>query len=132
MKEREATQMEKNFILGALKEGFRIDNRSPNDIRPVKLEIGPELGQAQVQYGDTRVFANVSCEIVRPSPGSSTEGTINFNTEFSPMAFPSLDGDKTSEMEINLSRMLEKALRKSRAIDTEGLCIVANEKVFKF
>lgn len=32
--------------------------------------------------------------------------------------------------EIYTSRMLEKALRKSRAVDTEGLCIVAGEKVW--
>lgn len=30
-----------------------------------------------------------------------------------------------------ISRIIEKALRRSRAIDTEGLCIVAGEKVWQ-
>lgn len=36
---------------------------------------------------------------------------------------------RPSEEEILVSRILEKAIKRSRAIDTEGLCIVANEKV---
>lgn len=34
-----------------------------------------------------------------------------------------------SEEEVLISRTIEKALRRSRAVDTEGLCIVAGEKV---
>lgn len=36
-----------------------------------------------------------------------------------------------SEEEVLISRIIEKALRRSRAIDTEGLCIVAGEKVWQ-
>lgn len=36
-----------------------------------------------------------------------------------------------SEEEVLISRIVEKALRRSRAIDTEGLCIVAGEKVWQ-
>ena len=36
---------------------------------------------------------------------------------------------RLSEEEVLISRLLEKALKRSRAIDTEGLCIVAGEKV---
>jgi len=37
---------------------------------------------------------------------------------------------RLSELEVIVSRLLEKALRRSRAIDTEGLCIIAGEKVW--
>ncbi len=37
--------------------------------------------------------------------------------------------DRPSEEEVLASRLIEKALKISRAIDTEGLCIVADEKV---
>jgi exosome complex component RRP45 len=30
-----------------------------------------------------------------------------------------------------ISRLIEKSMRRSRAIDTEGLCIVAGEKVWQ-
>lgn len=36
---------------------------------------------------------------------------------------------RISDEEVLISRMLEKALRRSRAVDTEGLCILAGEKV---
>lgn len=36
-----------------------------------------------------------------------------------------------SEEEVLISRVVEKSLRRSRAIDTEGLCIVAGEKVWQ-
>jgi exosome complex component RRP45 len=122
--------MERKFIEEAVKEGFRIDERAVDELRNIQITVGPMSGQAMVQYGSTRVFANVSCDIVRPSPSAPTEGTMSFNTEFSPMAVPSIYQEKVSKEEVNLSRILEKALKKSRAIDTEGLCIVAGEKVW--
>jgi exosome complex RNA-binding protein Rrp42 (RNase PH superfamily) len=136
MREREASAQEKKFINESIKEGFRLDERGIDDLRDIKISVGPEHGQALVHYGSTRyekltsVFANVSAEIVRPNPASPTEGLLRFHTEFSPMAYPALFYDKMSELETTLSSVLEKALRKSRAIDTEGLCIVAGEKVW--
>lgn len=74
-------------------------------------------------------MTTVSAEVVRPMPNKPTEGVIRFHTEFSPMATPFVEKDSSSEDQVLLSRMLEKALRKSDAVDTEGLCIVAGEKV---
>jgi exosome complex component RRP45 len=130
MKEREAIRIEKTFIQSTIQQNLRIDQRNPYDIRPIQIQTGPQLGQALVSYGKTKVFANVSCEIVKPSPSQPTEGSIQFNTQYSPMASNIQDYEKQQEMEINLSRMLEKALFRSRAIDTEGLCIIAGEKVW--
>jgi exosome complex component RRP45 len=53
-----------------------------------------------------------------------------FNAEYSPMAMEIINTSAQVEMENTLSRVLEKALWKSHAIDTEGLCIVAGEKVW--
>ncbi|KAJ3300325.1 Exosome complex component RRP45 [Borealophlyctis nickersoniae] len=46
------------------------------------------------------------------------------------MASPAFESGRLSEEEVLISRLLEKALRRSRAFDTEGLCIVAGEKVW--
>jgi exosome complex component RRP45 len=119
------------YVKKGLEEGLREDGRGMNDTRKIKISLGPDMGTSLVQLGSTKAFAHVSCEIVRPSASSSTEGSITINAEYSSMATPTIDGDKysNSEREVNLSRMLEKMLRKSRAIDTEGLCIIAGEKV---
>lgn len=118
-----------SLIAKGLEENIRMDDRDLSTMRKVKIKTGPELGTCVASLGQTKVLAHVSCEIVRPSAFSSTEGLITINTEFSPMAFPASEGDKSSELEVNLSRMIEKTLRKARAVDTEGLCIIAGEKV---
>ncbi|KAK9727653.1 3'-5'-exoribonuclease [Basidiobolus ranarum] len=130
VKEVEPSINERNFVLQALREGHRIDGRGPYDFRSLKISLGPELGQAEIQLGRTRVLAKVSCEVTRPYPDKPTEGFLIFNTELSPLASPAFEIGRPSEEEILISRIIEKALRRSRAIDTEGLCIVAGEKVW--
>lgn len=73
-------------------------------------------------------MAKVSAEIVRPKPGFSSEGLLDFHIDFSPMASPDFTTKTSSE--IYISRLLEKALKKSKAVDVEGLCIIAEEKVW--
>lgn len=121
---------EKKFLYEALREGKRIDGRGVYDIRTIRITFGSRYGHVQVQLGRTRVLANVSCEIVKPYPDQPTEGFLRFNTDMSPMASPEFEAEKLSEEEVIVSRLLEKALRRSRAIDTEGLCIIAGEKVW--
>jgi exosome complex component RRP45 len=121
--------MNTHFTQEAIKEGLRYQGRQINEFRKIKINLGPALGTATVQLGSTRIISHVSGEVVRPSQASSTEGSISINTEFSPMAFPGKDKEETSEMEIQFSRILERTIRNSRAVDTEGLCIVAGEKV---
>jgi exosome complex component RRP45 len=130
MNETDISSIERNFVLNSIKNGLRTDLRAFDESRKIKLQMGPNAGQAQAQLGKTRVITNVTCEIVRPSINNPTEGSITFNTDFSPLASPLLDSEKTAEIQVNLSRMLEKAFRKSRAVDTEGLCIIAGEKVW--
>ncbi|KAJ3255050.1 Exosome complex component RRP45 [Boothiomyces macroporosus] len=119
------SQIEKDFISTNLKANKRLDFRQKTDLRKIKLTFGSSFGQCQVSLGKTKVTANVSCEITRPGLSSSTEGSIQFNTEISPICCLDLP-----DVEVVISRMLEKSLRVSRAVDTEGLCIIAGEKVW--
>jgi exosome complex component RRP45 len=116
---------EKQFVLECLKSKSRIDDRSINDTRNIKIQI-LNADSCQVQIGKTKVFCCISCEIVRPAAHNPTEGFLSFNTEFSPMA-----NSDSKDQEIIISRLLEKTFKRSRAVDTEGLCIVASEKVWQ-
>ncbi|CAB4384356.1 hypothetical protein RhiirA5_295085 [Rhizophagus irregularis] len=130
VKEFESSINEKDFILQGIKEGLRLDNRDIYDFRQLGITFGPDYGRSEVTLGNTRVLAKVSCEVMRPYQDRPAEGMITLSTEMSPMAFPSVEPGRPSEEEILVSRILEKAIKRSRAIDTEGLCIVANEKVW--
>lgn len=120
---------QKKFIEDALKQGIRLDARKAFDIRKVRISL-PTSGQSQVQCGKTRVLAQVSCSIVRPRQGSPQEGIIQVNTVLSPMADSKFDQQRFCDEELHVSRLLERCLMKSRAVDTEGLCIVAGEQVY--
>lgn len=46
------------------------------------------------------------------------------------MSSPAFDVGRPSETEILLSRLLEKTIRRSSALDTESLCLIAAQKVW--
>ncbi|KAG0167897.1 Exosome complex component RRP45 [Apophysomyces sp. BC1034] len=130
VKETDPSNNENLFLLQALKEGRRVDGRGVYDIRSIQLKFGADYGYVEVQLGRTRVAAKVTADVVRPRQDKPTEGMLVFNTEISPMACPTFETGSRSEEEVLISRIIEKAMRRSRAIDTEGLCIVAGEKVW--
>ncbi|KAJ3141919.1 Exosome complex component RRP45 [Physocladia obscura] len=122
---------QRTFVTAAIKEGYRVDGRGTYEFRDLAITLGQGgYGSAEVLLGKTRVLANVSAEVVRPLMSNATEGFVIFQTLFSPMASPAFEPGRLTDEEVLISRMLEKALRRSRAIDTEGLCIVAGEKVW--
>ena len=120
---------ESSFVKQSIGQKIRVDGRDLNDFRSLKLNSSGT--GCQVLLGKTRVLAHVSAEIVRPTVANPTEGILVFNTQFSSMSSPSVQQSTQSEEELMVSRLLEKAFRRSRALDTEGLCIVASEKVWQ-
>ncbi|KAJ1981855.1 3'-5'-exoribonuclease [Dimargaris xerosporica] len=128
VKDAEPSNNDQKFLLEALAQGLRIDGRGPDEPRRATVTY-PQLGLARVALGHTKVMAQVSCEVARPLPERPTEGFLTIATELGTMASPSFEALRTEE-EIVINRHIEKTLRRSRAIDTEGLCIVAGEKAW--
>lgn len=121
---------EREFIRDGLKHDIRVDGRQPLDMRSVKINFGQNVGSVEVQLGTTRALANISAEIVPPFPDRPSEGFLNFFVDFSPMASPSFQANRPSDKAVELSRVVERGIKDSRAIDTEALCLVAGEKVW--
>ncbi|KAI9506939.1 3'-5'-exoribonuclease [Coemansia spiralis] len=128
----EPSNIEREFLLEALEKGIRVDGRGIYDYRTLKITCSPTYGLVEVQLGQTRVLARVTCEVTRPFPDRPTEGLVQFNADLSNLAAPGLDSSsgKPSVQEVAVSRMIERVIRQSRAIDTEALCILAGEKVW--
>jgi exosome complex component RRP45 len=78
----------------------------------------------------TRVVARISVDVVTPAPERKFDGIFQIVTEFSPMASPAFEIGRPTDAEVILSRILEKAIRRSNALDTESLCIIAGLKCF--
>lgn len=131
MRETALSNSEKTFIEKAIAKGLRIDKRHLNEFRNLAIVFGREHGSAIVSLGETKVFAQVSCEVSTPKATRPNEGTLFINLEIGPMAAPHLEiGFPLTDACIQINRILEKTLRESRCIDLESLCIVAEEKVW--
>lgn len=76
----------------------------------------------------TRILAKVSAEVTTPYTDRPFDGIFTITTELSPMASPAFEVNRPTETEVLLSRLLEKTVRRSNALDTESLCLVAGQK----
>lgn len=121
---------EKTFLIQAVDEHLRLDGRQFNDHRLVKIHFGIEWGSCLVTFGDTRVLAQVSCDIQPPKASKPNEGLLYVHVEMSPMAASHFESGRQSNISVQVNRLLEKCLKESNCLDLEALCIVAEEKVW--
>ncbi|KAI7721840.1 hypothetical protein KC353_g1043 [Hortaea werneckii] len=124
---------ESAFLLSALRENIRLDNRPFDAYRPISLsfpQLPDQYGVADVRLGKTRVLCNISSEVVAPYADRKFEGLFTINCELSPMGSTAFEAGRTDQLPLPLSRLLEKTLRRSGALDTESLCIIAGQKCF--
>ncbi|KXN90732.1 Exosome complex component rrp45 [Leucoagaricus sp. SymC.cos] len=122
---------EKEFLFASLKEALRLDGRTLLEQRKLELIFGAELGYVECAMGKTRVIAQVEAKMVKPLPERPFEGIISIHSEISPMASSEYElGRAASDEEVTITRMLDKVLRRSDAIDKESLCIMAGQRVW--
>ncbi|SCU87984.1 LADA_0E07448g1_1 [Lachancea dasiensis] len=128
-KDIDISSSEAKFLIDSLKQGFRFDSRGFEEFRDVGIEFGKDFGDVTVTVGRTKVHCRISCSIAQPYEDRPFEGLFYISTESSPMAGPQFEnGNNTGEDEVLCSRIIEKAVRRSGALDVEGLCIVAGSK----
>lgn len=75
-----------------------------------------------------RVAVQISAEVTKPSAERKFDGIFTITTELSPLASPAFEVSRPTEAEVLLSRLLEKTIRRSSALDTESLCLIAGQK----
>ncbi|KAF6756617.1 ribosomal protein S5 domain 2-type protein [Ephemerocybe angulata] len=121
---------EKEFLNSALKQNLRIDGRIPLDMRTPVFIFGPELGWVDCSLGKTRVVAYVDAKMVKPTPERPFEGMITIHSELSPYGVQRINSPRPSEEEVTITRMLDKIIKRSDALDKESLCILAGQRVW--
>ncbi|OMJ88282.1 hypothetical protein SteCoe_9780 [Stentor coeruleus] len=129
---------EKGFILEAAGKGIRMDGRGLFDCRKLSINFTSTRGQVEVSLGDSLVLCSVDIFIDSPYTDRPNEGFLTFNVEFLPMAHPNFEGllganlsqrhrRFKNELSAEIERVLEKSIKKSRALNTESLCIVSGK-----
>ncbi|GAB0489435.1 hypothetical protein MMPV_000654 [Pyropia vietnamensis] len=130
---------EKAFAVAALASGARVDGRRPPDGRRVSITLSPTTpGSATASFGPTVATAAVSVRATPPRPGRPIEGTLSVSVTPSAAASEAAAAAALSRRAAgaggaatpDVVRLVEGALRSSRALDTEALCIVAGALVW--
>ena len=125
----------KDYILSLLEKGIRKDGRKLDEYRKdIKIEYGISSksaeGSARVMIGKTEVVAGVKLEVDKPYPDNPDEGTIIVNAELIPLASPDFESGPPAIESIELSRVVDRGIRESQALDFKKLCIKEGEKVW--
>ncbi|MCM2324934.1 MAG: exosome complex protein Rrp42 [Candidatus Woesearchaeota archaeon] len=122
-----------NHIINYLKKDLRFDGRKREDYRKIEVETGifkTAEGSARVKIGDTEVLAGVKFEVGKPYPDTPEEGTLMVNSELIPMSSPKFESGPPSPESIELSRVVDRGIRESKAIDYKKMCIRPGELVY--
>lgn len=111
----------------------RIDHRAFDKYRDLVIEPGfvkSAEGSAKVRLGDSVVVAGVKMGIGEPFPDTPDEGVMMVNAEFLIFANPEFEPGPPSENAVELARVVDRAIREAKVIDTKTLCITPGEKVW--
>ena len=125
--------VQKEYLLNLISAGKRADDRVIEDFRKTEIKTGviyKAEGSARVNMGKTEVLAGVKMDIGTPFPDKPDDGVMMVNAEFSPAASPEFETGPPRENSIELSRVVDRGIRESHAIDTKKLCITKSEKVW--
>ena len=75
-------------------------------------------------------MASISASLEAPYADRHSEGSITFEVTHTAMAGFGSDFARTKEDAVELSRLVERGLRESRAVDLEALCVQPGRKVW--
>ncbi|MCL2785821.1 MAG: exosome complex protein Rrp42 [Methanomassiliicoccaceae archaeon] len=127
------SEIRKNHILGLLKDGRRIDGRSPGDTREISVETGvidSADGSAIVKYGNTEVIVGIKIIPGTPFGDTPGKGVLTTGAELIPMAHPLFESGPPGENAIELARVVDRGIRESGMVDVDKLCIKEGEEVW--
>ncbi len=118
-------------ILDLAGQGKRLDGRGPDDYRKVTIDPGFVMsadGSALVRIGDTAVLAGVKLEPGKPFPDTPNAGVLTTNAELIPLSSPTFEPGPPQPGAIEVSRVVDRAIRAAETIDLTRLCVTPGEK----
>ena len=124
--------MEEAYALELIQNGKRIDGRKFDEFRPIEIKVNSihtAEGSARVKMGETEVLAGVKMDVGTPFPDRPDEGILIINSEFTPLSSPDFESGPPSEDAVELSRIVDRGIRESCAIELDKLSLVPGEKV---
>lgn len=116
-----------------LAESKRFDGRTPFQFRDIVIEPKASKnaeGSVKVKLGKTEVVVGVKMGLSTPYPDSPNEGTMMVTSELLPLSSPRFEYGPPKFPAIELARVVDRAIRESKFIQFDKLCIKEGEKVW--
>ena len=126
------SKIEKENVLALAEQGKRLDGRKFDEIRPITIETGlygRAKGSANVKLGNMEVAAGVSVGTMEPYPDSPDSGTLSVTAELTPMSYEHFSMGPPSDDDIELSRVVDRGIRESQAIEMDKLVVESGVEV---
>ena len=120
-------------LIEAIKNNIRYDGRKNDEWRKIIIETGVVAnaeGSARVKFGDCEVIAGVKMSVGTPFGDRPDDGVLMVGAELTPMANKMFETGPPSIEAIEISRVIDRGVRESHAIDLKSLCIEKGEKVW--
>ncbi|MFH1889543.1 MAG: exosome complex protein Rrp42 [Nanoarchaeota archaeon] len=122
-----------NRIDEYLSSGKRFDGRKLNEFREISIETGISKkaeGSARVRIGKTEVLVGIKMDVAAPYPDSPNKGNLMVTSELLPLSSSRFESGPPKFPAIELGRLIDRAIRESKFVDFEKLCIKEGEKVW--
>ena len=116
-----------------LDKGKRFDGRKPEEFRDIEIETGVSKraeGSARVKIGKTEVIVGVKMDVMEPYPDSADMGNLMVTAELLPLSSERFESGPPKFPAIEIGRLTDRAIRESKFIQMEKLCIKEGEKVW--
>jgi RNase PH-related exoribonuclease len=129
----EFVPIQQKELLALLSTGVREDGRKFDEYRKVEIQTSiyeKANGSAMVKIGNTVAVAGVKAELGEPFPDTPNEGVLTVSLELLPHASPSFEPGPPDENAVEMSRIVDRGLRESKAIKTSDLCVLPGKKVW--
>jgi exosome complex component RRP42 len=129
----QTAEIRTSHILELAGTGKRLDGRGPDEYRRLEVEPGfvtTADGSALVRIGDTAVLAGIKLEPGKPFPDTPNAGVLTTNAELIPLSSPVFEPGPPQPGAIEVSRVVDRAIRAAEAIDLTRLCVTPGEKTW--
>jgi exosome complex component RRP42 len=131
MSEEVTAEILHTHILDLAAEGRRLDGRGPDEYRPITVEPGfvaTADGSALVRIGETIAVAGIKLELGKPFPDTPNAGVLTTNAELIPLSSPTFEPGPPQPGAIEVSRVVDRAIRAAETVDLAALCVAPGEK----
>ncbi len=114
-------------------ENNRFDGRKTDEFRDLEVTFdvsNKAEGSARVKLGKTEVIAGVKLQVGTPYPDSPDTGNLMVSGDLLPIASPHFETGPPGFDNIEIPRLIDRAIRESGMIDFSKLVITKGEKVW--